>query len=104
MTYDQKRSAYQSLLGQIQALEKQQKTVDIELTKITSQKKNALITIEQLEKKLNTDNSEAIKKLQEEKKTTVVQQENIVATLPLQELNISSVYELNTYISELTQK
>lgn len=103
-SYDQKRSAFQSMLGKLQALEKQATTISNEIEKNIQQKKKTLNEIELLEKKLHTDHSATIKKLQYEKQSLASSQEAIVQALPLQQLNMSSVYELNSYISELTQK
>ena len=103
-TYDQQRSKYQSLLWELQALEKQLNSVHDEKENTAKQKTAALRNIEELEKKLQTDNSELIKKLQQEKQSLTNEQQQIVDSLPLKELGLSWIYELNTYISELTQK
>ena len=102
--YDKQRSEYQTMLGQLQALEKQLTTISRERENIQRQKELAQRNITELQKKLETDNSEAIKMAQENKQSLVDQQEAIIASLPLQELSLTTIYDLNTYISELTQK
>ena len=104
VSYDQQRSAYQSLLGQLQALDKQHKAASDEIDSLTRQKAAATKNIEELEKKLKTDNTETIRKLQSDKQELSGKQEDITAALPLQELGLSSIYDLSSYISELTQR
>lgn len=104
VSYDQQRSHYQSLLGQLQALDKQHKTASDEIETLLRQKAAAAKSIDELEKKLKTDHTEIIKKLQSDKKDLSSKQEMLAASMPLQELGLSSVYDLNGYISELTQK
>lgn len=102
--YDKRRAEYQAKMGERKALETQQLHITQEIEKLKEQRIRSKVAIENLEKKLHTDNSAEVKKLQTEKQSIVIAQEGIVATLPLQELNLSNVYELNTYISELVQK
>ncbi len=102
--YDKKRAEYQASMGERKALETQQLQTSQEIEKLKEQRAKSKIMIENLENKLNTDNSTIIKDFVIKKQDLLAQQELITHELPLEALGLSNVYELNTYIIELVQK
>lgn len=102
--YDQQRSAYQALRGELQALEKQHAEKENEIEKNNKQKDDAQRKIAELSKNLETDNTETIKKLQDEKKSLVAEQEQLKVELRLTERGFASVLELINHKNQLIQK
>lgn len=102
--YDNKKAAYQASMGERKAIEQQAKNISDEIAQITRNNSQSAIKIEELQKKLNTDNSTIVKDLIIKKQDLLAQQEVLSNELPLEALGLGNVYELNTYITELIQK